>query len=214
MKQRQIIFSGEMVRAILAGNKTQTRRVIKPQPANGCHYEMTGSRHGACHLHTESFNAKQFDRCYVPPRPNFASPILPCPYGKPGDFLWVREAWNFISDEIIVPAYRADSETQIDKWKSPIFMPREASRITLEITNVRVEQVAGISIDDCFAEGIQLNGRDTEEVRNLFRIGWNKLNSKRGFYWSEADIPNNMRSGSGITICINPWVWVIEFKKL
>ena len=208
MRERPIIFSAEMVRAILAKKKTQTRRVMKPQPANGCHYVITDSRHGACHLHTESFNAKQFDRCYVPPRPNFASHILPCPYGKPGDRLWVREAWNFISDEIIVPVYRADDEAQTDKWRSPIFMPREASRITLEITNVRVEQLHEIKAIEVISEGVQFeqhtefeNGGLTpcDEIRawQAFSDGWNNLNAKRGFSWDS-----------------NPWVWVIEFKKL
>lgn len=180
MNEKPIIFSNEMVRAILSGQKTQTRRIIKPQP-------------------------RVKSKC---PATEMWFKDIQCRYGKPGDRLWVREAWNFISDEIIVLAYRADDETQIDKWRSPILMPREASRITLEIIDVRVERLQEIKAIEVISEGIQFeqhaefeNGGLTpcDEIRawQMFADGWDKLNAKRGFSWDS-----------------NPWVGVIEFKKI
>lgn len=162
-----------MVRAILAGNKTQTRRVIRPQPVLG----------------------KPWKKWFTVDPLKVDIPRQYCPYGLKGDRLWVREKFSisgngyFYSDE-------SDGSVKVT-WSSPIHMPRKASRITLEITGVRVERVAEVSVKECLAEGIQLNGRDTEDVRLLFHRGWDKLNAKRGFSWES-----------------NPWVWVIEFKNI
>lgn len=185
MKERPILFSGEMVRAILDGRKTQTRRVIKPQPPESV---------------SEGYTT------YF------------CPYGIPGDRLWVRETFapRLDVDPITELArarhyamYKADGGDPhdpmhwhpYDKWIPSIFMPRWASRITLEITNVRVERVQDISVSECRAEGIpqasfsSQTDRDAQ-VHGEFMQLWDSINAKRGYSWES-----------------NPWVWVIEFKR-
>ena len=130
MKERPILFSAPMVRAILDGRKTMTRRVVKTQSVK---YDVING---------------------VPcPRP------IPCPYGKPGDRLWVRETWAYRMDYSRI-YYRADENLASivnrlnDRWVPSIFMPRAASRITLEITGVRVERLQNITEEDALSEGI------------------------------------------------------------
>lgn len=207
-KERPILFSGEMVRQILAGQKTQTRRVMRPQP-------VYPPKYAGAHKWVWDYGEK------------------PCPYGKPGDLLWVRETWrpaasidaNFDAkiaygrDHIY---YRADQDGYgATKWRPSIFMPRWASRITLRITGVRVEQVQDISEEDAIAEGIEHNWVGDEpcpleyadEWRNYagdaedfpcysaidsFRSLWDSINGQRqGCSWEN-----------------NPWVWCIEFEVL
>lgn len=206
MKERPIIFSCKMVRAILEKRKTQTRRVIKLKnfehntDVPWCEDWMFRDPRGVWNdASTERLIEKY------------------CPYGKPGDRLWVRETYaeeideggghNFIK-------YKADSATLKNgyelgflsqTWKPSIFMPRWASRITLEITNVRVEQVQGISYVGALAEGVWRPGpgadpdkvdREYDAVVEFQRL-WNEINAKRGYPWDS-----------------NPWVWVIEFKVM
>lgn len=198
MTERPIIFSGPMVRAILEGRKTQTRRVIKPQP-------------------TEWVNDESH---YVNPVPcvrnkRFSGLLdcIPCPYGIPGEKLWVRESWAFKdkAGELIVPVYRADGEEVEDadgsrftpRWIPSIHMTRKASRIDLEITRVRVERLQSIGTADLLAEGFEVQESDGEgwdafcEVQKRFETLWDTLNESRGYGW-DAD----------------PWVWVIEFKRI
>ena len=183
MKERPIIFSAPMVREILSGAKTQTRRIVKPR-------------------HMATVYAEQF-------------PILTmCPFGKPGDRLWVRETWKHIEGGAIYDAsgctidafdpetiYRADRPNQSGPWMSPIHMPRWASRITLEITDVRVERLQDISGMDAKREGVSVpahipeDGADLDYARRGFRRLWEEIHG--GGSWEK-----------------NPWVWVIEFKKL
>ena len=188
MKERPIIFSGAMVEAILDGRKTQTRRVLRPQP-------VSNSQGGAL----------------VPLRPS-------CPYGYIGDKLWVRETWT--PDGVDKDAakllkrapvhYRADGEAPEFlnvKWRSPRFMPRWASRITLEITDVRVQRLQAISEEDALAEGVVCNdgspfiqGIPTtliQQPREEFMHLWDSINAKRGYGWDS-----------------NPWVWAIMFRQL
>jgi len=129
MKERPIIFSAPMVRAILDGRKTQTRRVVT---FNASHRVQLAHKN----WHIEDPDA-----------------ILACPYGVPGDRLWVRETWR--GGDIICygPHYHADEEWHKNAgWKSPMCMPRWASRITLEITDVRVQRLQDISEEDAQAE--------------------------------------------------------------
>lgn len=134
MKERPILFSGPMVRAILEGRKTQTRRVVKlplKDPLTGC--EIAG-----CEINSMLRQGEEI-----------------CKYGVPGDRLWVRETFQ----ENTPPSgwiYRADDIAgHIDGgWKPSIFMPRQASRITLEIEAVRVDRINEITREDCIAEGI------------------------------------------------------------
>jgi hypothetical protein len=198
MTDRPIIFNGEMVRAILEGRKTQTRRVINPQPwmeATRCetyHDSRTGGT-GVCffqnHLAIGDANVLS-------------------PYGHSGDHLWVRETWFCHRDlDEIVPRdcmgsdiwYTATQETKpadAGKTRPSIFMPLWASRITLEIVRVSVQRVQDIGDDSCEAEGISLaNASIPGMLRKRFSLLWDSINAKRGFGWD-----------------VNPWVWVVSFK--
>lgn len=218
MSEKPIIFSSEMVRQILAGNKTQTRRVIKPQPSGGWLVPPLGVIDG-----NYASNGCRSD--------------LKCPYVDQSNRgrLWVRETfyvdhWSFVSRERLAEAppegdwqdftyYRVDGECcqQIPecqcadvgkpKWRSPIHMPRWASRITLEITGVRVERLQNISEADAKAEGIEYPSRfaingvcypatQSKSYINTFSELWDKINGKK-HPWAS-----------------NPFVWVIEFKRL
>ena len=186
MKERPIIFSGPMVRAILDGKKTQTRRVLKPQPKN---YIIQSPDDGLFY-DAESINAGK---------------LVKCPFGAIGDRLWVRETWQQTRPKrsggrftLRTPQqgcgdlhYTASTETfdeEPPKWRSPRFMPRWASRLTLEITDVRVQWLQGITLKDVAAEGVA----DVAEFIQL----WDNLNYLRGHGWSS-----------------NPWVWVIAFRR-
>jgi len=186
IKERPIIFSGEMVRAILEGRKSMTRRVIKPQPT-------TDLKSGAVGYWSCAPDVKEFL----------------CPYRKPGDILWVRETWRQgdgfygIGQSVF---YRADEEWNTGaSWKPSIHMPRRASRITLEIINIEVERLQEISEEDAQAEGM-INSKGFNALPSYyseahytlkFKKLWDSINAKRGFGWD-----------------VNPWVWMIEFKKV
>jgi hypothetical protein len=205
VSERPIIFSGEMVRAILAGKKTQTRRVIKPS----------------------------WSRCLDLDDPDDRDKALAaCPYGQIGDRLWVRETFvlehcempqeanadrpvlmEYIEGEgnvWYVPHYRAtdpephivpeDAEDLDDRtrWTSPIHMPRWASRILLEITDRRIQRLQEIGPADLRAEGFaERNGDDYRANRVRFREAWDKFNGKRGFEWAA-----------------NPHNFAITFKRI
>ncbi len=206
VKERPIIFSGQMVHAILdeINPKTQTRRVIKPQLENALHWEgvVVQGKYGWRDDHGRDYT---------------------CPYGRVGDRLWVRETFR-LSDSVDecghsdfpctcpphgTVIYRATGDDYESKWKSPIHMPRWASRITLEITDVRVERVRDISLLDCLAEGIVLDdsvpndgSQAAQIMQRLIAVDqygnlWDSLNAKRGFPWVS-----------------NPWAWVIKFQRI
>ena len=179
-----------MVQAILDGRKTMTRRVVKPQPA------WIGEPN-------------------VPFKTPDADPkgIIKCPY-QPGDRLWVRETWaglpqfHNLNSEIERYIYKADEDATPLKWKPSIHMPKEAARIWLEVTSVRVERLQDITEEDAKAEGIawerarkinrlENSGRIIDSAKAMFMRLWDSINAKRGYGWD-----------------INPWVWVIEFKKV
>lgn len=199
MKERGIIFNAEMVRAILDGRKTQTRRIIKSVPA-------THNFHGWVMSSTQAKDEGK--ACWaIGDSPLLKEPIrLNCPLGKIGDRLWVRETWRKFdfSDECGCSEYpcgcpengaimyRATQDDGESKWRPSTHMPRRYSRITLEITNVRVERLQDISEQDAIAEGIT-------NISVLSKYIFSKLwESIYGFdSWSS-----------------NPWVWVIEFKKV
>jgi hypothetical protein len=198
VKEHPILFSGPMVRAILEGRKTQTRRVVKPQPSD------------------DWMNGTNWQEYYKPGKHQVLEKNLwvenhetgkeiPCRYGKPGDRLWVRETFNvepMITDEdfyntYLKPIYRADDKWKIiPKWKPSIFMPRWASRITLEITDVRVERLQDISYADVLAEGTPTLIGFNSPRKFQFEQLWESINGKK-YPWSS-----------------NPWVWVVEFKRV
>ena len=212
MKERPILFSSEMVRAILAARKTQTRRVVKPQPE-----QSTSTLDGV----SDRFQWKRVIDTYRPLWPSVISRF--CPYGQPGDRLWVREmcrpcAVPQCSDTAICVEYRASDYCKLGHlatlsrkgWRPSIFMPRWASRITLEIVGVRCERVNEISEADAHAEGADQEFRTVVyspagvkdyhmpvSFRGGFANLWDEINAKRGYSWDS-----------------NPWVWVVEFKRI
>jgi hypothetical protein len=192
MSERPILFNGEMVRAILEGRKTMTRRVIKPQP------EIRVN--GPYHAHTEGKYSVMFEtKPDVNGEGGGKRSYYLSPYGIPGDQLWVRETWHNGPAGLL---YKATPPMAIypKSWKPSIHMLRTASRITLEIVSVRVERVQDISEEDAKAEGIKVIGSimgHTLTGRELYKGLWDSINEKRGFGWGT-----------------NPWVFVINFKQI
>ena len=194
MKYRPMLYSGPMVRGLLDGSKTQTRRACKLDYRPGM------------------------------PEPELQSFLLSCPYGQPGWRLWVRESFcpiypqdpTYNNGEPIEYDYAAtyvhgyrlgDSLGLKKKWKPSIHMPRFASRITLEITGVRVERLQDISEADAIAEGIE---REAGWWKNYDpSAGWRYWESPIQSYrtlWESINGPGSWEA--------NPWVWVVEFRRV
>lgn len=206
MKERGIIFSAPMVKAIAEGRKTQTRRVVRTR-LNTWHidrlladWSLSGLRqHADAHGCAVFYVQTDVD--------NRDRETVHCPYGKPGDKLWVRETWREGTPTINGPdldshiAYRADvSECLRNRkiWKSPICMPRRASRFSMTITGLRVERLHDIVDGDVEAEGIdaELINRWLDP-RMAFASVWDSLIANRGYGWDT-----------------NPWVWVLKWEKV
>ncbi len=228
MKERGMIFNGEMVRAILDGRKTQTRRIMKPQPEpcpRGGHWWPSNVFKTMLHVEEEMQNSKGGWGGLVGDA---------CPFGDVGDRIWVRETFQgplfdydlmdsyckdptpfekpefcvYKADGVPAPEfYDADDELHCC-WRPSIHMPRWASRILLEITNVRVERLNAISEEDARAEGIIdggcLNCGEPEpcgcanpepDATDAFAYLWQSIYGQES--WNA-----------------NPWVWVIEFKRV
>lgn len=211
MKERQILFSGEMVRALLEGRKTQTRRVVKPQPPTTHSfkgYVIESSRRkdeGKFGWGIKESEYRFRDTMYVG-----------CPYGQPGDRLWVREAHGYEirsvggtpHEQIVYRASKPDAVRCYDcngmaqpmKWRPSIHMPRWACRILLEVVSVRVERLQEISEADARSEGAPTSDRlgvPYGDARTAFIALWDRINFKNGHGWG-----------------VNPWVWVVEFKRI
>jgi hypothetical protein len=116
-----------------------------------------------------------------------------CPYGQVGDVLWVRETWQKIEGDRFI--YKADPIIWGGKWKPSIFMPKEACRILLKVVSIKVERLQDISTNDALAEGVDMDKSPCIEPINAYGMLWNQINGKDS--WSK-----------------NPWLWVIEFKKI
>lgn len=225
MKERPILFSAPMVRALLAGTKTQTRRVIKDQQIGERFCDMRPEGAYLEWLGTPSCGTGVWD---VPEY----SGIAKVPFGVVGDLLWVREAhafsvvdhegrdwrddpenWDVIyrADPVQPAGGWRDSDGKVipPPWRPSIHMPRWASRITLEVTGVRVERLQDIRPRDILAEGAverphvdqfgrnpvsRFDGKVYLDLRSLWAAGWNQINGPGS--WDA-----------------NPWVWVIEFRR-
>lgn len=215
VREKPILFSGEMVRAILEGRKTQTRRVISDQPMKhpGGKYEP----------HDPFVHADGVTWGWMSGVVTYTDNDVRCPWGKAGDRLYVRETWSRDDDWLISVFYRADDScytighqkgdqlTRDDhperkayrpkRWKPSIHMPRWASRLTLDILDVRVERLNEISEADAVAEGMTYydRGRDAQmpSAHEQFHALWDSLNADRGYGWDR-----------------NPWVWAITFKRI
>lgn len=200
MNEKPILFNAEMVNAILSGRKTQTRRIMKVQPEN----PHLGLRR-IIESKNSSENGKYFwsqtDACGTIPRSNTFS----CPLGKPGDQLWVREAFAAGLCTESTLAYRATHKTEdleegwgeTIKWTPSIHMPRWASRINLLITGVRVERLQAITLGDICKE-IGCGLYDFRPATYGFQV-WEKL-------WKSIYGEENWEA--------NPWVWVINFERM
>ena len=211
MKERPIIMSGNHPKLVLDGIKTQTRRVIKPQP-------VMGGWNATAEHPSYGWFWKKLYQTWEGEEDFFKRLVEHCPYGQVGDRLWVRETHLYYTDPFAIECYvgfRDGTGKSVDdfpegatvvniasdpkkwKWRPSIHMPRWASRISLEITEVRVERVQEISVDGAIAEGLQpMFIRDKFfPARGMFKDLWDSLNAKRGYGWE-----------------VNPWVWVISFK--
>ncbi len=209
MKERPILFNAPMVRAILNGSKTQTRRVVKGLPDEVTHIKPDAYGEGIFHLMSESSHVND--------------PIA-CPFGHVGDQLWVRETWaevgtvdpGFITYKATYPKCLPHGMQNVPKdlhdagykWRPSIHMPRWASRIQLEITNIRVERLQDCSEEDAISEGLwndektgllwlpcAENGKAHIDPRRAYRDLWESINGAGS--WDA-----------------NPWVWVIEFRRV
>ena len=203
MKEHPILFSTPMVQAILAGRKSQTRRIIKPQPHSSAR-EIVSSNQWKGKDFVARFKYDDQDIYEV-------TNLYRCPYGQPGDHLWVRETFSIIGTEVsrdpgsyaIIDeapqyVYKGQKQPHIEKllkWKPSIFMPRTASRITLLITDIRVERLQDISNEDAIAEGINMGETPCIEPMNAYAILWESINGKGS--WDA-----------------NPFVWVIKFERI
>lgn len=239
MKERPMIFNAEMVRAILDGRKTQTRRIMKKQP------EPSKAREGDFYFPCDKMQSMVHVSDFIP-----GNSMIPdaheffskcCPFGEVGDRIWVRETWADVNHEgCPAVAYRADGEVRDlheddgdeqdpnlekywfanwypdlisgteGKWTPSIHMPRWASRITLEITGVGVQRLQSISPNDasregliklpatgrhCLNQGDQYFGGASHDAREVFSWLWESIYGAES--WQS-----------------NPWVWVIEFKRI
>lgn len=200
MRERPILFSTPMVQAILEGRKSMTRRVVKDWlltdspnyfDENSPVMNKPPHRHDDGKWYYELQETVDSSGHY-----RFA-----CPYGVPGDRLWARETWvQDLDGEIF---YRADHvfpamPAQISKWRPSIHMPRAASRITLEITDIRVERVQDIKDEDVLSEGFRMNNTSIFSLgyKGAFEALWDSINAKKHPWES------------------NPWVWAISFRRV
>ncbi|NLC23360.1 MAG: hypothetical protein GX776_02645 [Oxalobacter sp.] len=222
MKERPILFSGEMVRAILDGRKTQTRRIDKCMAKF-----LPVSTPDLSMLSTSKSGEKRLCATWYADNGKFTANW--CPYGKRGDRLWVRETWAWYPAEydILNVMYRstagdydsAQFKELFERWRPSIHMPRWASRILLKITDIRVERLQDISGEDAFAEGMQIPVSNDKHplLRLTGKISPGKFCDKHPNEWDLNDYARfeyanlwEKLNGTGSWEA-NPWVWVIEF---
>lgn len=239
LKERPIIFTAEMVRALLAGRKTQTRRPVKPQPEtdepgnavyypNKEHWEFGMALNGQGIKTQKSWEESGYTKC---------------PYGKPGDRLWVREKFKLAKEYDHLPASavpKSGEETlcycldathtlvgptaiELGRVRVARYMPRWASRLTLEITGVRVERVQAITEADALAEGVEpirgiADPHDASKNYTYYpdyRPPVDHINvcsnAKTSFMtmWQSMYSPDPVKGWDA-----NPWVWVVSFKRV
>jgi len=202
--EKPMIFSRAMILALLSGRKWQTRRPVKfrlPGEAT----RVSGPVAVGTDVDRWSFDHSHPDSIVVEP--------LACPFGTIGDRLWVRETWrpftNMAAPGCVIDYAASSRDRSAIRWRPSIYMPRWASRLTLEITAVRVERLKEISEADAIAEGIVVSDkyayspsgvarfRDYDGARVSFAELWNAIYAKADRGWSA-----------------NPWVWVLAFRRI
>lgn len=190
MKERGMIFNGEMVRAILEGRKTQTRRLLKQTTGPSLSVDTVEDSPGVAELSWLYGDGPGYEV-------HEHIKLVHCPFGKPGDRIWVRETYGDCGFRLV---YRADTDDgakcKVECWTPSIHMPRWASRILLEITDVRVEKLASVSDEDAGKEGYPADPSPYGGGMDKwfwFRQLWDGIYPEQSFKH-------------------NPWVWVIEFK--
>lgn len=225
MKESPLLFRPPLVKAILAGQKTQTRRLVKPQPVNDKSLQDSWIWHGGKALEQMGYGA---DYVHTRMEAMKTAMLKVCPYGQLGDRLWIRESWRAArgwdstkpreihsGSPIVFPAdgnalnqdgWEADEPREYGKLRPSIFMPRWASRISLETTAVRVERLNDISEKDSISEGVERDSdgwidyqmpstQCCQSPKDSFRTLWESLNGSGT--WDE-----------------NPWVYVLDFKRI
>ena len=197
MAERPILFSAPMVLALLAGTKTQTRRIFK----------ITGPMGNKCEITSPDEEIVRFeDGTFHYLSTSAMSGPYPCPYGVPGDRLWVRENHSLLESSITGRAprvwYWADGNPTEGDYTRPrpsIHMHRWASRITLQLTDVRVERLQQISSEDAAAEGWP-GPDEANSIRSAYPIAW------YSHLWESINGKNSW--------AVNPWLWVLTFKRV
>ncbi|WP_273767355.1 hypothetical protein [Aeromonas hydrophila] len=226
MKERPIIFNGAMVRAILSGQKTQTRRAMKRQPPERWSPVTLSSEPD---LHARTYTQGVVDRDgYLQAGPEVFGVAdeewgAVSPFGQPGDRLWVRETFGSkirsvggthheyyayrASEPGAVKCYDCNGNELPIRWTPSIHMPRKAARILLEINDVRVERLNDISERDALAEGVQPEPCDhaRQSCADIGCCG-DTARGEFGFLWQSIYGQESWEA--------NPWVWVVEFKPI
>jgi hypothetical protein len=206
MKESPILFSTDMVKAILQGRKTQTRRILKIQPPEnaqfiGIRIDLGNQEFGYYFNDGKTGN----DQGFFPGL--FTN--LKCPYGQPGDLLWVRESFSIYRDAFLFKADEPHIFKGI-KYKPSIHMPKEYARIWLQVTEVRVQRLQDITDEDAIAEGIEKHPNDKTNVhfRNYHHKDFLMIIPKYSFktLWEKTTGFDSWDA--------NPWVWVISYKVL
>lgn len=212
MKTRPILFKAPMVRALLAGRKTQTRRVVKlrgfgPSPTKVYDWEFIDER-GPWTMFSSISTARLLEKC---------------PHGGPGDTLWVRETHALLPEQLVI--YKADGPADEDAhwtWRPSIHMPRWASRITLRVTDVRVERLQDITEEEAKAEGVEsaamvVNG-SSEGTRYRDYLSRTEMSRADVAEWFVSPVDSyrslwDSINGPGAWDA-NPWVWRVGFEKV
>ncbi len=225
MKHTPLLFKTDMVRAMLDGRKTMTRRIIKPQPLNN-------KVKANCLIVDNKLSAMW--------REGYGNRVAPCPYGKPGDLLWCKETWENgnIPDDPPMIHYKADDPDLAVKWKLARYMFKKYSRLTLKITDIRVERLQDISEEDAKAEG--LFTREGDGGKPGWGYKW-KGTGYHGAGYGDFGITFHVADNQGVCECnvgwkspaqcafrelwdsingktypwsSNPWVWCISFRTI
>jgi hypothetical protein len=228
IKEHPILFSTPMVQAILEGRKTQTRRVVKPQPYIDCKPSLVPR--------VLNHNENDWGKWYWETSEGETITKF-CPHGEVGDLLWVRETHLFYSDENANNAilYMADPHAEEfslglfenkPKWKPSIFMPKAACRLWNEVINIKVERLQDISADDALEEGVNYWNVDREMleggefVADYENYMWRDDENYEDYHFPTYSNPvDSFRSlwqsiNGRESWDANPWVWAIEFKKV